>query len=223
MARMTKEELREDPILERVQQTLNFVQSNARWIALGVAAVIILIAGVIMINRSRVRAETDAAQLLSAGQQLYLQGNYAESESQLQQLLDMHGASRAAAQAWIYLADGLAAQERREEALAAYESAGGRGTTPIIRAAAARGRGTVLEDLEQFGEASKAYEEAAGVETIFQVDDLLGAARTALQAADPARAQVLLEQAQAIKATGRSVNRAKIQFYLSQAEAALSK
>lgn len=219
MARMTKDELRQDPVMEWIQGTLEYTQKNARWIGIAVAAVVVVVIGAIMIQRSHESAEMKAEELLVAGQSLYLQGNYLAAENRLRELIDAHGGASAAGAGKIYLGDALVAQERFEEALQVYEEATGSVSKAKLQAAAYRGKATVLESLERFSEASQAYEQAAEVETAFQSDDLIGAARSALRASDPGRAKSLLERVQELKAPG---SQAKASFYLAQAEAALS-
>ena len=141
MARMTKEELREDPILEHIQSFLGFVERNSRWIGLGVVILVVVLAGSIMVQRSKQRAEAEAEQLLAEGQTYFLQGNYVSAESQLQELLDSYGGTHAALAGRIYLGDALLAEGRASEALRLYEEAAAKADEPFLRAAGQRGRG----------------------------------------------------------------------------------
>jgi tetratricopeptide (TPR) repeat protein len=218
VARMTKQELREDPVLERIQGGLDYMERNARWLTLGVVAVVIVIVATMMIQRGRQRAEVEASQQLTMAQGLYLQGQHARAAAELQELLSRHGGTSAADQARIYLGDALLAQGQAVEALAAFDDAAAGADDQQSRAAAERGRAAALETLGRLAEASQAYEHAAQAATHFQSDDLLGAGRCALQAGDPARAQTLLARAKELAGTA---GEAKISFYLAQAEAAL--
>lgn len=218
MSRMTKEELREDPILEHIQSFMTFVERNARWIALGAAIVVVVIVGSVMVDRSKKRAEAEAEQLLGGGQTYYLQGNHANAEAQLRELLDAYGGTRAAISGRIYMGDALLAQGRADEALVYFDEAASKARGILLKAAANRGRGSALETLLRWPEASAAYEQAASFETTFQLDDVIGAARTALKAGDAGRAKSLLEAAEA---GGDRNAQQSISFYLAQAEADL--
>jgi len=216
VAHMTKEELREDPVLEWIQQAVDWTQRNARWVAIAAAAVVIAVIVAVMVTRGQRKAEIEAQQLLTTGQAYFLQGDVATAEVQFRQLVDGHGGSRAARSARIYLGDVLAAQGRFEEALSVYDQAGGSVGGQDLEAAAQRGRATALESLQRLSEASLAYEAAARTKTAFQVDDLIAAARCALAGGDAQRAKTLLERARALDVPSAS---AKIELYLAQAEA----
>jgi len=215
---MTKEQLREDPILEHIQSFMSFVERNARWIALGAAIVVVVIVGSVMVDRSKKRAEAEAETLLGAGQTYYLQGNYANSEGQLRELLDAYGGTRAAISGRIYMGDALLAQGRADEALVYFDEATSKARDTLLKAAANRGRASALETSLRWSEASVAYEEASAFETTFKTDDVIAAARTALKAGDAARAKTLLEGAEA---EGDRNAQQSISFYLAQAEAVL--
>ncbi len=218
MSRMTKEELREDPVLEWIQGAIEWTQANSRWIAMGAALVVVVVIAGVMYTRAQRQAELESHELLSAGQSYYLQGNPAAAEAQLQQLIDEYSGSKAAKSGRIYLGDALLAQNRPQEALTVYEEAIGAANSPELRAAAQRGKAAALESMERFAEASAAYEAAASQATALQVDDLIGAARSALAAGQPDRAQAVLERTEDLDATGQQ---GTIAFYQAQAHAAL--
>jgi len=216
---MTKEELREDPVLEQIQRGVAFAEHNARWLIIGAVIVVAAVAGGVALHRGQLRAQRDASQYLLEGQGAYLQGNYSAAETQLKEMLQTYGRSPSAPAAQITLGDALMAQQRPEEALQAYQSAEGRaGRDPLLAAAAQRGQAAALEDLGRLPEASQAYEKAAGIGTLGQVQDLIAAARTALQASDPARAKSLLERAK--KADRGSENLGEITAYTARADVA---
>jgi tetratricopeptide (TPR) repeat protein len=217
VAHMTKEELREDPVLEWIQHAIEWTQHNVRWVAVGAAAVIIVVIAAVMITRGQRKTELEAQELLTTGQAYFLQGNAAAAEVQLRQLVDGHGGSAAARSARIYLADALAAQGRFDEALSAYSEACGSVGGGTMEAAAQRGKAGTLESLQRLPEASQAYEEAARTKTSFQADDLVAAARCALASGDPQRAKSLLERARELNVASAA---SKISYYLAAAEAA---
>jgi len=216
---MTKEELREDPVLEQIQRGVAFAQQNTRWLIAGAVVVIAVIVGVFALQRGRVRAEREAGQFLVEAQVGYLQGNYAAAETQLKEMLQSYGRTRAAGAAQLTLGDALLAQSRPDEALKAYEAASGKtGRDAELGAAAQRGRAAALEDLGRLPEASGAYEKAATLGTLGRVTDLIAAARTALQGGDPARAKTLLDRAK--QADTKSQSAGEIGVYMARIEAA---
>ncbi len=218
MAHMTKEELREDPVLEWIQHAVDWTRRNVRWAALGVAAIVIVALAALMITRGQKKAELEAQQLLTSGQAYFLQGNAQSAETQLRQLVDGHGGSAAAKTGRIYLGDALAAQGRYDEALRVYDEACGSVGGGALGAAAQRGKASALESLQRWPEASQAYEQAGREKTPFQAEDLVAAGRCALRGGDAERAKGLLERA-------RDMNEASVMamvnFYMAEAEAAL--
>jgi len=195
---MTKEELREDPVLEQIQRGVSFAQHNARWLIAGALVVVAIVIGTIALQRGRVRGDREAAQYLIESQAGYLQGNYAAAETQLKEMLQSYGRSRYAGQAQLTLGDVYLAQARPQDALQAYQAAAGKAGGDVeLAAAAQRGQGAALEDAGRTAEASQAYEKAAASPSLSQVGDLIAAARTALQAGDPPRAKTLLDRAKA--------------------------
>lgn len=220
MSRMTKEELRDDPVHDWIEGAMEYTQKNARTIALAVAAVVVVAVGAWMLMRSQAASGAEAGQMLADGQSLTLQGNHAAAELQLQDLLSKHGGSEAAHSGRIYLGDVYYAQGRFEEALAIYEEAIG-GADGDLLAAAQRGKACALESLARFGEASVAYEAAAAVETTFRSDDLISAGRSALEGGDPARAKLILKRAEELGQPQGQIQ-AKISRYLAAAEVAMA-
>lgn len=218
MARMTKDELREDPILERIQATIDFLQRNSRWFLAGAALIVVVIVGAMVLGRTQERNRQAAAQLLAEGQANYMMGNLPVATDRLQELLASYGGTPSANPARLYLGEALLAQEQPDEALALYEEARAQaGHEAHQQAAAERGRAAALEDLGRFAEASAAFEAAAGLAPFGAADDLVQAGRTALAAGEPSRARELLERA---RAEGADAQRTQLEFYLAQAEAA---
>ncbi len=218
-ARMTKGELREDPVLERMQAVLRFSERNSRWLIAGVVVLAAVIVGLLALRSAQDRAEHDAALALSEAQGSFMQGNIAAAENQFRQVIDNFGRTAAAPAARIQLGDVLLAQGRAEEALsvsARVAQAGG--VSDLLRVAGHRGRGAALEELGRFAEASEAYEQAARMAPFMEGDDWLNAGRSALRAGDPARAKEMLEQA---RTTVPDTRRPDVALYLAEADAAL--
>jgi len=193
---MTKDELREDPILERIQALLRFTERNSRWLIAGVVVIAALVVGVMALRSAQARAERDAALAFSEAQSSFMQGNLPAAENQFRQVIDNFGRTAAAPAARVQLGDVLRAQGRAEEAVSVYGQVAAAGGAPaLLRLAGHRGRGAALEELGRFAEASEAYEQAAEMAPFLVGDDWLNAGRAALEAQNPERAKELLERA----------------------------
>lgn len=219
---MTKDELREDPVLEQIQRGVAFAQHHARWLIAGALVVIAVVVGTLALQRSRAHGDRQAAQYLIESQAGYLQGNYAAAETQLKEMLATYGRSKLAGPAQLTLGDVLLAQGRPQDALQAYEAAAEKaGGDSELAAAALRGQGAALEDVGRAADASQAYEKAAAKPSLSQVTDLIAAARAAVEAGDPARAKGLLERAKTLDAQFQSQN--EINAQMARVDAVLPK
>jgi predicted negative regulator of RcsB-dependent stress response len=216
---MTKDELRDDPVMERIQGMLRFAERNSRWLIAGVVVIAAVVVGLLALRSAQARAERDAALALSEAQSSVMQANWAAAENQLRQVVDNFGRTAAAPMARVQLGDVLREQGRSEEALSLYGRAAEAGGAPeLIRAAGQRGRAAALEELGRFAEASEAYEQAARVAPFLRADDWINAARTALRAGEPARAKSMIEEARDVASDEQ---RGDVMHYLAEAEAAL--
>jgi tetratricopeptide (TPR) repeat protein len=213
---MTKDELRQDPVLERMQSLLRLGERHSRWLIGGLIVIVAVIVGVGALHRAQLRGQREGARYLAEAQASYLRGNLSAAESQLRQVVDSYGGTAAGQMARVYLGDVLQALGRTDEALRLYEKESG-SDNPVLKTAALRGSAAALEDLGRLAEASQAYERASAAAPFLQADDLIGAGRTALKAGDAARAKGFFEQAQ--KEVG-SERFAEIALLLAEAEAA---
>jgi len=213
---MTKEELREDPVLEQIQEILAFIERNSKWILIGIAVVAVLIVAGSSVRRARIRANAEASELLGKAQIVYVQGNLTAAETQLRELLRVYPSTRAAGTAWLYLGNVLLAQGRSEEAFEAYQKALERvGKDPVKVAGAHRGMGKALASLGRYADAALQFEQAAALATPLQVEDLIDAGRCSLEAGDKEKAQQLLKKASDLKG---SEAYPELDLYLAAAE-----
>ena len=216
---MTKEELREDPVLERIQKMIGFAEHNSRWLIAGAIVIIAVLVGVTMLHRAQLRSAQDATRYLADAQASYMRGNMPAAESQLRQVIDSYGGTPSGRMARVYLGDALRAQDRPEEALSAYqEAASSAKDNALLRTAALRGQAAALEDLGRYGESSQIYERVSTLAPFLKVDDLIGAGRTALKAGDAARATDLLKRATKMDDAQRHT---EVSYLLAEAEASL--
>ncbi|MBM3318145.1 MAG: hypothetical protein FJY75_09895 [Candidatus Eisenbacteria bacterium] len=215
MSAMSKQELREDPVMERIQRVVSFAERHARWIVVGAVAAAVAILALVAVQKSQARSALEAAQALTEGQASYLTGNHPMAESQLREMLQRYGHTRAAGPAHLFLGHALRDQGRALEALEAYDKAVGKvGADAELQAAVQRGRGAALADLARYEDASRAYEQAAAKGRLQRIEDLIAAGRCALRAGDTARAQQILGGIDRDQAGERL---AQVDFWLAQA------
>ncbi|MBD3334526.1 MAG: tetratricopeptide repeat protein [Candidatus Eisenbacteria bacterium] len=205
--RMTKKELRQDPVMEAMQKALGFGQQYGKWLALGAAGIIILIAVALLVIQGRQAAAEQAATELMMARSQIMQGQLAQARSSLESVVTRYGSSDAAKEAYLLLGDVELAMDNAEGARRAFSEALARLDEPILTMGAQRGLAAALEDLGRFAEASQTYEELAGASLDpVAIENLVNAARTAREAGDRDRAYSLYERALAMaeeKAPGR--------------------
>jgi len=189
---MTKDELRHDPVLESLQKGLGYTRSHVRWIVLGSAAFIALVAVVVMFFQGRQSSHHRSALALAQAKNQMYSGQAPQARVTLEDLVARSGNSPAGVEASLLLGDISIDMGQADEAKANYEDALRRAKDPLLKAGALRGIAAAADDLGSKAEASTRYEEAAGdARTALALSDLLNAARTAREGGDAARARDL--------------------------------
>ena len=196
-ARMTKKEIRHDPVLESFQKGLDFTQHHGRWLVLGVVGIVVVVAVAVMVIQGRQTAAERAAMDMTQARAQVMRGQIAQARLTLEGLTSRHGGSEVASEAYLLLGDVHLATGQPAEARTSFEQAlQGKGG-PLLKRAAERGLATALDDLGDASAASLRYESAAGDEkSAGALSDLMNAARTARAAGDMERARGLYERCQ---------------------------
>jgi predicted negative regulator of RcsB-dependent stress response len=224
---MTKQELREDPILETLQRWYSWSRRHAGWLAAGLVIVVVVSAGAGLMLRGRSVAKAKAAVELAQARTLFLQGQTAAARTTLEQLLARYGGTPAGLEARLILAE-IRLEDGQPEAAEALlrELIGRVREGDPLKIAARRTLAACLEQTGQFDEASRIYEELAGDKTTAAaLSDLLNAARVAREAGQLPRASELYARAQRLaekvaRARLREIQtaRAEVEALLSQAQ-----
>jgi tetratricopeptide (TPR) repeat protein len=195
--RLTRRQIREDPLLVWTARIEAFVAEN--WQRLGIAAgVLVLIAVLAVVLRgARKGAELEASELLAQAQiQLWSQ-NPVEAAQIAQQVIERSPGTRSGRIAQLVRGDALLKTGDFEGALAAYRSFLEREKRdPVLRLSARRGVAVALEETSQFAAAADAYEELGREAKLdaLAVQELLNAARCRDRAGDAARARALYQE-----------------------------
>lgn len=217
---MTKQELREDPVLESIQKGLSFAQENSRWLVLGVVALIVVAAVGLMVLQGRKAAGQRATVELARARTQVFAGALADARSTLETLLTRDGGTSSATEARLLLGDVYLRMGLASEARDKYDAALRDIKDPMLRSGALRGLAAALEDMDVKAEASTRYEEAAGdAQNAIALNDLMNAARTAADAGDLSRAKSIYERCLTM---AKEVSRARvteIQGVLAEIEA----
>ncbi len=194
--KLTKEELRDDPVVDAFVRAVTLVRQRATVIAVILGIIVVGIVAAQLVRQSGSKAEKEASFLLLDGEGQYLSGNTPEA---LRRFLD--GAERfkgapsgkiaglRAADCQLELGQSGEARRLYEKFLDSSPKDG------LLRASAIRGLAKALEASGQGDEAAKKYAEAAEVaDSPLRADDLISAAQIHLQAGRLAEAKTLYQK-----------------------------
>jgi tetratricopeptide (TPR) repeat protein len=198
--RLTKQEIREDPLVTWAIKAETFALSYWKPIAIGVGVVALGLAIGFLTRGARRTAEASAAeQLAQAQMQLWTEGegNAARAIEISDRLIEQSPGTKSGRIAYLIKGDALLQQNDAEGALAAYRTYLAKDTgDPILRRSAQRGVAVALDNSGKFPEAAIAYEglAAGDQKPAVAVPDLMSAARCHERAGDLAGAGTLYEK-----------------------------
>ncbi|MBU1701524.1 MAG: tetratricopeptide repeat protein [Candidatus Eisenbacteria bacterium] len=218
--RMTKQELREDPVMDVIQKGLSFGRDYGRWLALGVGAIVVIAVVVLLIVHGRRVAEINAGAELVQSRAEVATGQWGRARTGLESIISQYGQTQAAGEAYTLLGDVELALQNPEGARVAFEEALSRVEDPTLKAGIRKGLASTYEALGQKMEASRIYEEIVGEEVSDNaLTNLMNAGRTARETGDLTRALTLYKRAETM-AEKISRNRvAEIQMTIAEIEA----
>jgi predicted negative regulator of RcsB-dependent stress response len=198
--RLTKQEIREDPLVTWALRAETWMRSAWKPIVIGAGVIGLAVIVGFLIRGSRRGAEASAAeQLAQAQMQLWTtgEGNTARAIELADRLIEQAPGTRSGRIALLVRADALLEQKDSEGALAAYRTYLAKDVgDPILRRSAERGVAVTLEDTGKFAEAATAYLGLAegGSSPAVIVTDLMSAARCRERAGDMKGAEEIYER-----------------------------
>jgi tetratricopeptide (TPR) repeat protein len=177
--KLTKEELRDDPVVDALMRSATVVRERATVLAIAAGIVIVAIVAFQLVRQSSAKAERDAAVVLLQGEGQYLNGNTPEALRRFQEAADKFKGAPSGKVAALRAADCQLEMGQSQEAKRLYETFLGSGVKDgLLRASAIRGIARVLESTGQPDEAAGRYLEAAEIEgSPMRADDLISAAQ----------------------------------------------
>lgn len=101
--RLTKQELRHDAFVDTTARVSHYLQTNFMTVLIAIAAVAVVVVGVIFLQQSREGNRLQASQLMFRATSLYQNGQYSDGLIVLDDLVSRHGSSKEG-RAALYLA-----------------------------------------------------------------------------------------------------------------------
>jgi tetratricopeptide (TPR) repeat protein len=176
--RLTKRQLKEDPLLKTTGETIDFAKHHVR-LLFGIVGAGILIVAIVVFSRNAGRQSAErAAGIMAAAQTDLSRGALEPAAARLNELITNSGGTAAGKQAALVLADVRFNQGRYQEAADVYQAALERlGDDPILGATVRSGLAACRENLGQPDAAAALYQElAAGTDSVVLKGDWLMAA-----------------------------------------------
>ena len=162
--KLTKKELREDPLMKSVAQAQTWMEVNGKKLAIGVVAVAaVIIISVVMLNSRKAANVTSMAELATVRQTLAQQPD-ADISEQLEDVAATYKGTTGGAEALMAIADLALNDGDNEKAVETYERfIKSYPKTFMLTAAAWEGKATALSNMENWEEAAETYDRVAGM------------------------------------------------------------
>jgi len=182
--KMTKEELREDPILDGLMRFKAWVQQQSTLLTVILAILVVAGAGFQISRRVAARGEQAAAIVLLDGESQYQNGNPGEALTKFKQAYEQHKGAPSGKVALLRAGDMQLEMGNFSDAQTLYKNF--LGTKPkdgLLRASGLRGLAGALDSAGQHEEAARQYLLAAEApESPLRADDLVSAANAFIDA-----------------------------------------
>ncbi len=212
--RLTKRQMKEDPLLTWTVRIENYFETNLKRIALVALGIAVAVALVFVVRGARRGAESEASELLAQAQFALWSGDASQAATVASQVVERSSGTRSGRMAYLVQGDALLQTGDAEGAITAYRTFLDRERhDDTMRLVARRGLAVALDDAGKYAEAAQAYEELAreGQGALAErrpsptrpgmpkpeaaiIQDLMSAARSYERTGDPAKAQTLYQE-----------------------------
>lgn len=160
--RITRREIKEDPLVTRYFQARKFIQQYAKQIQYGVIGILLVILFGIMMSKNQQRSEANAAAQLVSAEMNYFSQNYNQAIPALIQVIDSYSGTKAAGTAVYYTANSYYAGGDFENAEIYFRTyLDEYSDNPLFTESSRAGVAACLENKEQYAEAAALYEQAS--------------------------------------------------------------
>lgn len=157
--RITRREMREDPLVTFSLKAADFARRNARVLAIVAVVLLASIVVVVMMTRDRARAESEAEVLLAQANKELWRGNSPEATNLYDELLDRYAGTKSGKRGLLFKGDALLDSGKYDEAIGTYEKfLAKEKKDELLRTSAKKGIATALEDKGEFAKAASVHE-----------------------------------------------------------------
>jgi len=195
--RLTKQQLKRDPLMDRTAETADFIAQHTRTLVFGLIALVVLAAGIAFYRTASRRAQESAAGVLADARIDYSRNALEPAAARLDDLMASMGGTRAGRQGLLLYGNIRYDQGRYDEAESFYRDALKHyADDPFFGPIARRGLAASLENQDKFAEAAAVYQalaDAAEGDDPMQANYLLAVARNRRLAGDTPQALEIYE------------------------------
>lgn len=158
--RITRQQLKEDPLLKTTGETVDYVQHHMRMIVGLTVALVVVVAAVLVVRSSAARGEERAAGLLAEARGNMIRGVLEPAAAGLNTVIQAHKGTEAAREARVLMGTLRYNQGRYNEAEEHYrEAVRIYADDPILGQVARRGLAACLENVARYEEAAAVFAE----------------------------------------------------------------
>jgi predicted Zn-dependent protease len=213
--RLTKHDLKVDPLIAQTGQTVDFMRAHGR-LMVGAAVLALVVAiGVVVVRATGQHAEEKAAGMLAEARSDFNKGALDPAAARLKDLLAFHGGTPSGKAATLLLGDVRYAQGQFPEAEDAYRQALRHFTKdPLLGLAARRGLAASLESQGRNQDAITIYKDilAGPVDDTIRADVQIDLARNELKVGNREEAERIYEEVSKDLANPRAAQEAELRL-----------
>jgi TolA-binding protein len=154
---VSKHTLKRDEFADDAIKMVTFIRKHTTEAMAVAAAILVVIAGLILMGQNRAKSEKEAALMIGMAHSAYFNGDLANAQATYEEIVTKHGSSSSAREALVYLGNIYFTQRKYEEALKYYNQGIKAGPNPLIMSAAISGVAACYEQTGKLLEAGDKY------------------------------------------------------------------
>jgi TolA-binding protein len=154
---VSKHTLKRDEFADDAIKAVTFVRKHTTEAMAVAAAIVVVIAGLVLMGQNRAKSEKEAALMIGMAHAAYFNGDLTNAQTGYEEIVTKHGSSSSAREALVYLGNISFAQRKYDEALKNYNRAIKAGPNSLIMSAAISGVAACYEQTGKMGEAGDKY------------------------------------------------------------------
>ena len=158
---VSKHTLKRDEFADDAIKLVTFVRKHSTEALAVAAAILVVIAGLILMGQNRAKSEKEAALMIGMAHSAFFSGDLQNAQGAYEEIVTKHGSSSSAKEALVYLGNISYIQRKYDEAIKYYQRGAKSGSNPLITSAAISGLAACFEQTGRMPEAGEKYLEIA--------------------------------------------------------------